>query len=384
MVFPASTQVPGGPVLPAQYDTIQLSVTRNHPTFFWPLVGVSNVSLHDSGFAHAARNMVDVMLSLDTTGSEVISGSFQNIQDAVGAFVSTMNPTTTNPRGPQIGIGRFAGIQCQYNGANYNVGCVNDFYLLSKLSNDGVVLTTIGNGGVGCPAGDLANGGCPISHVYYNASNRATTTNAGTGGSYNPEYTGTKLPNGFSVLGVTGSSMPYSLAGPNYAWSTANNGRNDSVPNSTLNARKVMVLMTDGQNEMWPTPGPGGSETVANYDTQVQDMANTLQKGPDGIAGTYDDVEIYVVGYFCTPYSGGGFCQSQLAATPASTRACPGPLMPGLGTASNIDILLNNISSSTGTSCDHYFPIGKDDTDQSLAGLFRALAGRISRGALTQ
>jgi hypothetical protein len=180
------------------------------------------------------------------------------------------------------------------------------------------------------------------------------------------------------VLGITGTTTPYGF-GTNYAWSTTNNGRNNSTPNSALNARKVMVLMTDGQNEMWPLPGPGGAETVANYDQQVQDMANALQKGPDGATGTNDDVEVYVVGYFCTSYPT-GFCQSKLASV--TPHACPGPTMPA--NASSIDILLNTVASSTPGTCDHYYPLGKTETVQSLPGLFQALAGRISRGQLTQ
>jgi hypothetical protein len=292
-----------------------------------------------------------------------------------------MAPTTTDARGPQIGIARFAGIQCQYDiNGNYNQGCVNDYALLTPLTNDPAILAAVANGpsGAPCPVGAYANGGCPVEHVYYRASDR-TTSLTGTG---SPGATGTKLPNAFYAMGMTGGSGgPFSLAGPNYAWSTARGGRNNNTPNSPLNARKVMVIMTDGQNEMYPTPGPGGTETVSTYDSDMQLMADRLQKGPDGTAGTYDDVEIYVVGYFCTPY-GSGFCQSALADT-ASPHPCPAAVYPSTGTSA-IDDKLNALSSSSPGSCDHYFPLGKNESTQNLAGLFRALAGRISRGALTQ
>ena len=379
MAFPTSTP----PAVSGTYENIQLSVSQNHPTAFWPLVGLNSVRMNDAGGAHAARNMVDVMLVLDTTGSEVISGSFSAIQQAVGTFITNMAPNTADTRGPKIGIARFAGIRCQYdNNGNYNQGCQNDYYLLSPLTADATVLNAVANGGASCPSGDLANGGCPISHVYYNASNRATTTNATTAAAYDPMYTGTKLPNAFFAIGLTGTaSGPFSF-GSSYAWSTTNGGRNDSTANSPLNARKVMVIMTDGQNEMWPSPGPGGTESVSTYNTEMQTMANTLQKGPDGVSGTYDDVEIYVVGYFCTPYSSSGFCQSMLAATTAP-HPCPSDTYPSTGTSS-IDDLLNTLASSSSGSCDHYFPLGKTETGQSLSGLFAALAGRISRGQLTQ
>jgi hypothetical protein len=299
----------------------------------------------------------------------------------LSTFVTYMAPNTSDPRGPKIGVARFAGIQCQYDQyGNDNQGCVNDWAVLSPLTNDATVLNAIANGGAACPSGDLAKGGCPISHVYYNASNRATTTNSGSASGYDPAFTGTKLPNAFFSIGLTGGPATFSF-GSSYAWSTANGGRNDSTPNSALNARKVMVIMTDGQNEMYPTPGPGGTETVATYNTEMQTMADLIQKGPDGSANTYDDVEVYVVGYFCTPYNAGSFCQSRLAET--LPHPCPAPNYPTSGT-SQIDDLLNQLASSASGSCDHYFPLGKTETGQSLSGLFAALAGRISRGQLTQ
>ena len=176
MTFPASTPVPGQPtpVSPA-YENITLSVTRNHPTAFWPLVGINSVTMRDAGSAHAARNMVDVMLSLDTTGSEVISGSLASIQAAVGAFVTTMAPNAADSRGPQIGIARFAGIQCQYdvwpNDNNYNQGCVNDWALLTPLTNDPSVLLAVANGPSGAP--------CPAGAACWNISRCRATYTAG-------------------------------------------------------------------------------------------------------------------------------------------------------------------------------------------------------------
>ena len=136
--------------------------------------------------------------------------------------------------------------------------------------------------------------------------------------------------------------------------------------------------MTDGQNEMYPTPSPGGNETVSTYNTQMQTMADTLQKGPDGVTGTYDDVEIYVVGYFCTDYPN-NFCQSALAASGA--HACPSPTFP-TASASDIDTRLNNLASSTAGSCDHYYPLGKDEPSQNPPDAVRGAGGtHLSRAA---
>jgi hypothetical protein len=121
---------------------------------------------------------------------------------------------------------------------------------------------------------------------------------------------------------------------------------------------------------------------VATYDTNVQSMATALQNGADGLPGTYDDVEIYVVGYFCTPYLSNQFCQSTLA--DASPHGCPGPTWPPAVAPSAIDTLLNSVASSSAGTCDHYFPLSKSEAVTTLPALFSALAGRISRGQLTK
>jgi hypothetical protein len=155
-------------------------------------------------------------------------------------------------------------------------------------------------------------------------------------------------------------------------------------------------MFTDGQNEAWPTgqatPDPAFPEDVtqSGYGNQVQTLAQRLKLGPDQVAGTADDVEIFVVGYFCTPYdssppgtSATSFCKSLVAAT-AAPHPCPGPTYPPTGVAtSSIDDLLVSISSSAPGTCDHYYPLSKTETT-SLPQLFTALAGTISRGQLTQ
>src|SRR5262249_30082019 len=130
--------------------------------------------------------------------------------------------------------------------------------------------------------------------------------------------------------------------------------------------------------ELWPTAGhPLGSGAVATWDTEVVTRANALKLGADGAAGTADDVEIYVIGFYCTPYAAGSWCSSSLA--DASPHGCPRSAMPP--SASATDNLLRNVSSSTPGTCDHYFPIKKSE---DLPALFRTLAGSIARGRLTQ
>lgn len=425
--FPTSTPGPSGTPSSLR-ENLSLTVTQDHPTFFWTLVGINNVQMQGSAGAHAARSMVDIMLSLDTTGSMYLAGlfdgsgrnDFQALRDAAEAFVQQMNPTSTDPRGPRIGIARFAGIKCGWTrsgtGADgdtyidvrpsgtpneYTTACTDDMNVLSGLTADRLTLLQIADasGGVACPAG-VSTYGCPLKHVAYTApvvsgtpvTPSGITTSAGSTsntcyvptnvgytsfapGPCTPTYTGTKLPNGLNVVDDTGSGY--------YAWSTANGGRNNAAGEG--NARKVLVMMTDGQDEGWPDQGPQATPSV--WDTQFATRAAALKLGPDALPGTADDVEIFTVAFFCTPYSTSTtavpakWCKSQIADTPAP-HPCPGPVWPPPGvTPSNVDNLLRDASSSSPGTCDHYYPLGKAE---SLPQLFQALAGSISRAALTQ
>ena len=83
--------------------------------------------------------------------------------------------------------------------------------------------------------------------------------------------------------------------------------------------------------------------------------------------------------YDSTQYPPFDFCQSKLAYTSAP-RACPGPSYTMGSTGSPVDDLLVQVSSSKAGTCDHYFPMSKNE---SLSTLFADLAGTISRGQLT-
>jgi Flp pilus assembly protein TadG len=416
--FPTSTPVAGA-TSASVIENMSVTVSRVHQTVFWPIVGINNVTTQGAGGAHASRNMLDIMLSLDVTGSEIFSGSFTSIQQAVVNFINVVNPSTTDPRGPKIGIARFAGIKCTwYNDAHdgymhvyststpqseYRTPCGDDKTVLINLSNDRTALLNIANNSV--------------KHTAYAATEASNSTYAQdicTDGGANcnggtlslmpywpqtpgwvgaPYFTGTKLPNAVTVLSQV-DPPPGDPSASYYAWNAVNGGRDD--PASGTNAHKVMVMFTDGQNEAWPsaltTPDRAFPEDVSQsgYGNQVQTLAQHLKLGPDQVQGTADDVELFVVGYFCTPYdssapgtSASSFCKSQLAATGAP-HPCPGPLYPPSGVSTSaIDDLLVSISSSAPGTCDHYYPLSKSET-YSLPQLFTALAGTISRGQLTQ
>jgi hypothetical protein len=180
-----------------------------------------------------------------------------------------------------------------------------------------------------------------------------------------------------------------------YAWaSTAGScvtrGRNNAMTTEGL-ARKVLVIMTDGVSEAGGEGIPSGYPAYSGiaapdgWDQEAIDLATALKRGPDGTTGTQDDVEIYVVGFYCNNATASstaqylGWCSSNLAVT-SLPHACPGPTWPTSSPApSATDTLLRTISSSSTGTCDHYFPIQKTG---DLPQLFRVMAGSIARGRL--
>jgi Flp pilus assembly protein TadG len=413
------------------YTGISVDVTRNHPTAFWPLVGVPQVTMHNAGSAQGARSMLDVMLSMDTTGSLVVTGDLTDttqgvtgtqLINAILGFVQQLNPTTSDPLGPKIGIARYAGIKCswkdldsdgyidvyldgshpnEYTKSYSGTSCTDDATVLSNLTLNQTNLNNIANGTAGaCPSGVPTTEACPLQHhpyilgtaTYHNGSSTQNSSNF-------PYYTGTKEPNAICAVmpnDALSPEIPNAISTNGFAWSTANGARNGS---GNAQARRVLVIMTDGQDEAWPSTGVAPNQTdyafpespASNYDSTFQTLANHLKaSNPDGNGGP--GVEIYVVGYFCTDggsfqsntYPPNNFCQSQIAYT-ASPRACPGPpgaAIPPSSQLSAVDQMLINVSSSSPGTCDHYIPLSK--ADKTLPTVFTQLAGTISRGRLTQ
>lgn len=373
-------------------ETVAVTVSRTAPTYFVRVIGIESATIDAQATAKADQRMVDIMLSLDLTGSMELSGTddLGQLRRAVVQFVDDVK-LTNNPRGPKVGMARFAGVMCRWNRTNapsdvyidlgpgpseYQSPCEDDKSLLTNLTQDRAMLVKIanGSGGGSCPA-QARDYACPLISWEFDQV-RTTTGQMATPsglrqngrlilGRPAPHYTGTKIPNGMTVVS----------GGGYHAWSTANGGRNDD--NGEGNARKVLVLMTDGFNELWPSAGhPQGSPSA--WDGEAKALATQLKRGPDGAAGTDDDVEIYTVGFFCTPPRSQRWCDSTLAATPAP-HPCPGGAMPG--SASGTDVLLRDISSSAPGTCTHYFPIRKTE---DLPQLFTKIAGAITRARLTQ
>lgn len=426
-----SASLPGGLV-----DTATVTVTRQQGMFFWRAIGINQVTISKSATASANGAMVDVMLSLDTTGSMEMSGTndLAQLRQAVADFVNQMNPSSTDPFGPKVGMARFAGVGCSWargsgndtgNGrtgtnawipdvnnqrgdgdvymdlnnasgsgtaswSEYVTPCYDDLQVLSNLTYNKASLLQLAQGpSSGCPALPFTNPGmssssaayaCPLTTFDFIAPQVYGTPTTIQGLQYGnstqssgpqPILTGTRLANAITVVKNSGTGY--------YAWDTANGGRNDAFTGNY--ARKVLVMITDGFNETYPTLGIPYSN--ATWDSDVVNAANALKRGADNTLGTPDDVEIYVVGFFCTPYSTSTsvpqkWCASTMADT-TPPHPCPNNVW-NAGAASAIDTLLRNVSSSNTGTCDHYFPIKKTE---SLPQLFRTLAGSVARGKLS-
>jgi hypothetical protein len=299
--------------------------------------------------------MLDVMLVLDMTGSEQISGSITDIINATAAFVQAMHPTVGDPGGARIALARFGGlVNCSFtwNGSAWvGSGCTDDYTLLSGLTDNQNDLLQLANGPAsGCP-NSMSGWACPLRYI---------------------NSIGTKLPNGVNVVGGPASGV---FQGPN--------ARNNAA--TTGIAHKVLIIMTDGQNEDFVS---GNHSLESTWDSQVQSLATTLKPGKVS-TDPADDIEIYTVDFTCPVYSGSqtvypdsNFCMSKIASDGSSGNyACPASTLPTPANISPVDQILINVSSSKTSTCDHYFPMKKGDP---LPDLFVKLAGSISRGQLTQ
>lgn len=409
----------------AYNDTMRINGTVVLPTRFWKVINIQSTTLNQVATAAAGGGMVDVMLSLDLSLSMELSGSndLPDLRTAVSQFLDQLQLDINDPRGSQVGIARWAGLRCSWyrsdgdmyvdvdrgpatlagNNSEYYAPCADDKTVLSNLTMDKAKLLKIAQNSPStgsCPTGpegDITNFACPLIS-WRNSANTFTRVsgtpiptmtpqtatafqqgNSGTTNSDSYRATGTRIPSALSVVNNTATGY--------YAWSNANGGRNGQ--GEVGYARKVLVIMTDGFNQFpagVPANYPNGSPTA--WTTEMKTLATTLKRGADNILGNADDVEIYVVGFMCTPYSSStsesNWCRSRAAGIldASSKHPCPNVVKPTSSSImSTLDNDLNDVSSSATGACTHYFPISKS-TGESLPQLFRVIAGSIARGRL--
>jgi Flp pilus assembly protein TadG len=401
ITFPTSTPVAGVPTPATPIpDNLKLSVSRQHQTAFWPLIGVPQVTVNGGGQARAARGLIDVVVAIDTTLSEQLSSSIPQLQNATDQFVQAMAPDASDPRGPRIAIVRFQGKKCSQwpdGFGNYKTSsCVDDVTVLTDPSTSshstyvgptlGATLLSSDRNSLERTALDsVTTGTCMDS--YYACGLSYVSTNSDSTRLSNPlnvvlqgNYVGQKN-------GLTCPSVGCTAFGSNYLF-TASGSRNDNSVGGAGYAKKVLIMMTDGENQV-PNNTPSGTFNASTWDTDAMTSAATLRAGPDTVIGTADDVEIYTINFQCA-HAGdyqSSTCMSALASHGPGHYECGAGSTSVPADYSPSDWVLMQISSSMRdgsgnlTNCDHYFPLLKND---SLPQLFRQLAGTISRGALTQ
>ncbi len=318
-------------------QTVTVDGTLRRRTFFLQMIGVNEVSLGSSVTATAGGNPIDVVLSVDTTGS--MGDVPTELKNAVAAFVDQLSPSASMTSGPKVSLAVFAGRVAPSRG---QPPTLRDAQVATYLTYDKALLDRMADntGATPCPTGwpsqpsfvTTSNAPRPIDRVCPVHPN---------GGS------GTFIGNGFQI--ALDPSQSWSL------YSTARGGRTQ--------AKKVLVMITDGENNV-------SGVTQSQLNTETRTAAANARAGEDGITGTADDVEIFTVGLF-------GSSESNFDTNPPKCPAAAIPAGPSV-----VDQLLIDASSSAAGSCDHYFALNKAQASQ-LPALFVTIAGRILRSRLT-
>jgi len=99
-----------------------------------------------------------------------------------------------------------------------------------------------------------------------------------------------------------------------------------------------------------------------------------VKPGGDGVIGTSDDVEIYTIGFFDT-----GTDASNFATSP--TPLCPAAVIPPNPSTNDTELI--SASTSKPGSCDHYYPLNKNNSS-NLPTLLTTVANQILRARLSR
>ncbi len=324
----------------SKQQTVRVQATRTSPTKFMRLVGVGSVTFGQETAAEVGGNAVDVVLSMDITNS--MAPQMSEMRVAVRGFLDQLNPRTSDPNGPQVALTVFNGMNLPRSRPLTPGGRV--VQVATHLTQDYQLLTKIADntGSAACPSA------WPSPQPFFADTTRIIADRIcplqANGGS------GTYVGNGFEIALQPASSWNM--------WAASNGGR--------PNAKKVLVLITDGTNNAAPIP-------VSDLDADTVAAANAVKAGWDGVMGTNDDVEVFTIGFFNTAEDASAFA--------TNPPLCPAPIVPP-GASSN-DSELIAASSSTPGSCDHYYALNKSQATQ-LPALFTTIATRILRGRLSQ
>lgn len=327
--------------------SVQIDTMRAQRTYFLRYAGVESVPFGHRTIATIGGNKLDVVLAIDITASML--GQVVELRQAAAAFIDQLDPGPRQPNGPQVAIVVYHGMRTATRSlpaGNRNVKVAthltNDKDLLEKIVAD--------SGPAACPTG------WPVSQ---------------------PAFASTSFPFSFpfntprwaicplKALGMNtyvGNGFDMALR-PDHAWnmwSAAHGGRAD--------AKKVLVLITDGTNNIRPI-------AVSDLNSDTLASAGTTKLGPDQVAGTADDVEIFTIGLYDPSVDPSAFA--------TDPPLCPAAVVPTTPAPTSNDQLLIGSSTSTAGSCDHYYPLNKDQVGQ-LPAIFTRIATRILRARLSQ
>src|SRR5437870_6154757 len=330
------TLVPAGAGGP---ETVRVETTRAQPTFFLRLIGISKVDFAATTEAQNGGGILDVVLSQDITGS--MTDQMPYAVQAVRAFLDKINPSTNNPNGPQLALAVFHG--AGGNSLEFTPGS-RDVQVATFLTQDYAKLSKIidNTAGAACPST------WPTPQPAWADSSPATSSEICQLKAMH-HSSSTYVGNGFEVAYVpnTGTNH-YDL------WAPALGGR--------PGAKKVLVVVTDGSNT-------APAATRAQEDGAAVSAANAVKLGPDGVIGTSDGLEIYTIGFFDTSSD-----DSNCATSP--TPKCPAAVIPSSPGPSQNDSELISASSSKPGSCDHYYPLNKNNSS-NLPTLLTTVANQI-------
>lgn len=327
--------------------SVQVDTERSQRTYFLRSAGIDSVAFGHQTVATIGGNKLDVVLAIDITYS--MFDQVAELRQAAAAFIDQLDPGPDQPNGPQVAVVVYQGMRTPNRSlpaGNRNVK------VATHLTNDQGLLKKIldGSGASACPTS------WPVSQ---------------------PAFSNPSFPFGFPFNTPAWAICPLKALGMNTyvgngfdmalrpdqgwdIWSAANGGRTD--------AKKVLVLITDGTNNIPPL-------AVPDLNTDTLAAAATVKLGPDQDSGTADDVEIFTIGLYDPAVDPSSFV--------TDPPLCPAPVVPASPAPTSNDLLLIGSSSSSAGSCDHYYPLHKDKV-ADLPEIFTTIATRILRARLSQ
>ena len=294
----------------------QLTLSRESDTYFLRLLGMRTISLGAAATSQYVSRMVDIIISVDTTGSmeEMVSGvrKIDALREAAKDMVLDFDMNASEASSLRTGLVRFDGELCYADGTlwqwevdvdpgdnQYPVSCIDDSETLQPLTRvQGQIVSQI--------------------------EGLATVGGSGTKGG----------------AGITGTDAAFDWTG------------------SRPEAIRFLVLMTDGQNavewrewrkamvEEWHN---GGGHPASTEDLNSHSIAAAAALRAKG-------VEIFTIGFELN-----------------GTTSCPADYLPG--DLSSSDQYLIDMSSSSTNTCDHYYAATVGTIGDTFSEIGRQIGG---------